>query len=326
MASISREELTASSSSFRQFISSLISELAQALSDSGPSINPLTNADQQVKHILLTLHTIFPDELLPALDLLDRRLVLRCKLGSKDREDEEANPSQDRSKYSRLEDSSSEGISSTNSVVDTDQAQRPTALLHSQSALQEDDTLLEEQIARPSAGALPYAINAKSKEVHTDPKTKDNVGPRAARSICAVNAKNMVIPADKANKHMGSRTSPPWRSLYYVRSGRQQPTRSKWRDAISETTAHYEVRLIAWSCSCPAFAFSAFTTNMTPRSLRGNEHSWQIGGISRGDDLPMCKHILACTLVDQCPQLAQFAEGMHVTTEEIAGWAAGYGD
>ncbi|KAL8679129.1 MAG: hypothetical protein Q9186_004574 [Xanthomendoza sp. 1 TL-2023] len=42
--------------------------------------NPLLSAPPAIKSLLLTLHVLFPNELLPALDLLDRRLVTRLIL------------------------------------------------------------------------------------------------------------------------------------------------------------------------------------------------------------------------------------------------------
>lgn len=42
--------------------------------------NPLVHAPPSVKPLLLTLHVLFPNELLPALDLLDRKLVTKLIL------------------------------------------------------------------------------------------------------------------------------------------------------------------------------------------------------------------------------------------------------
>ncbi|KAJ5090394.1 hypothetical protein N7532_009078 [Penicillium argentinense] len=85
----------------RSFVDRLITELASFQSPltgipiSGAdqsrvptSINPFTGLPPsqlaQVKPIVLTLHCLFPNDLLPALDILDRRLVHRliCKGGS----------------------------------------------------------------------------------------------------------------------------------------------------------------------------------------------------------------------------------------------------
>ena len=64
----------------RTFLESLlppISAPASPIPPSSQSTNPL-QSDQ--KPLLLTLHCLFPNELLPALDLLDRRLVTRLIL------------------------------------------------------------------------------------------------------------------------------------------------------------------------------------------------------------------------------------------------------
>ncbi|KAL9614436.1 MAG: hypothetical protein Q9204_008833 [Flavoplaca sp. TL-2023a] len=44
--------------------------------------NPLVPSPPALKPLLLTLHVLFPNELLPALDLLDRRLVTRLILST----------------------------------------------------------------------------------------------------------------------------------------------------------------------------------------------------------------------------------------------------
>ncbi|KAL8864381.1 MAG: hypothetical protein Q9198_009902, partial [Flavoplaca austrocitrina] len=44
--------------------------------------NPLIPSPPALKHLLLTLHVLFPNELLPALDLLDRRLITRLILST----------------------------------------------------------------------------------------------------------------------------------------------------------------------------------------------------------------------------------------------------
>ncbi|KAL8877799.1 MAG: hypothetical protein Q9192_008594, partial [Flavoplaca navasiana] len=44
--------------------------------------NPLLPSPPALKPLLLTLHVLFPNELLPALDLLDRRLVTRLILST----------------------------------------------------------------------------------------------------------------------------------------------------------------------------------------------------------------------------------------------------
>lgn len=126
-------------------------------------------------------------------------------------------------------------------------------------------------------------------------------------------------------------------SVYYIRSAQQQNSRanSKYRN-VYENKTYYEVRLTAWTCSCPAFAFSAFPATDTRaahenKGKQGNsndthELSWLFGGLTLGTDMPVCKHLLACTLVEHCAPFSAFVEERQVSLEELAGWAAGWGD
>ena len=107
----------------------------------------------------------------------------------------------------------------------------------------------------------------------------------------------------------------------------------------------YEVRLVAWNCNCPAFAFDMVSSLGGNSSWEGNGHTpvtkeyakaspvWTYGGLRRVDPhmeeerkVPICKHLLACLLVERCPALEQYIDEREVNNEEIAGWAAGWGD
>jgi hypothetical protein len=57
-----------------------------------------------------------------------------------------------------------------------------------------------------------------------------------------------------------------------------------------------------------------------------SDAGWKFGGLTRGDDMPVCKHLLACILVEYCGLFADFVEEREVSVEEFAGWAAGWGD
>lgn len=122
------------------------------------------------------------------------------------------------------------------------------------------------------------------------------------------------------------------------------------------TRMHYEVRLDAWNCTCPAFAAATLKLIMgesspesvhpqsTERQPKGNEtrnegaaiqdhhgkiETVLIGGVATKDEalVPVCKHILAATLCEASPVL--FGAGMNVrevTVDELAAWAAGWGE
>lgn len=234
----------------RQFLTKLMC----ALPSPNPSVstsNPLGDLESQDRQLLLTLHVVFPNELLPALDLLDRGLVTRFKI----------------------------------------QPHGPIA-------------------AGPS---------------HTDDPTEETI--------------------------LKDSTSPT-ATVYYVQSAQQH--RSSYSRTNNRTydpvpTSH-EVRLSAWHCSCPAFAFAAFPSTLDedpdPENERSNHSvaaaaipgttyargsatvadTWWFGGLARGDATPpVCKHLLACVLVEKCEMFSAFAETKIVGVEEAAGWAAGWG-
>jgi len=52
---------------------------------------------------------------------------------------------------------------------------------------------------------------------------------------------------------------------------------------------------------------------------------WGFGGVTRGEKVPMCKHLLACVLVERLEELRGCVDERVVSREEMAGWAAGWG-
>lgn len=115
--------------------------------------------------------------------------------------------------------------------------------------------------------------------------------------------------------------------------------RSRYSGAAVEGTTgtNYEVRLQAWNCTCPAFAFAAFRPqNEDLQGALGNndedDHGEGMrtknifGGLSLGEkEVPVCKHLLACLLVEMGGIWGDFANETVVGREEMAGWAAGWG-
>ncbi|KAK1065951.1 hypothetical protein LTR12_012431 [Friedmanniomyces endolithicus] len=247
----------------RHFVTSAISALQKP---TVPSANPLTE-DSACRELLLTLHVLFPNELLPALDLLDRGLITSLR-------------------SSPPGESGERGTSGRDEAATTETAQQHDPL----------------------------------------PAFDDIEGDISQRRDAATGPTGRASPR-----------------TYYVRSAQQQQTSritsSRFRNTAYEQTTYYEVRLNAWSCSCPAFAFSAFPATLSddhdrnqnhPQSdkYRGGKESpdWSFGGLSQGTDMPVCKHLLACALVEHSGMFADMVEERIVSMEEMAGWAAGWGD
>ena len=121
--------------------------------------------------------------------------------------------------------------------------------------------------------------------------------------------------------------------VYYVRSAQRRT--SRYGTSI-DATSSYEVRLRAWNCSCPAFAFAAFPASavgtegeavLDEQQERDTGAGWKFGGVGLGGGTPpVCKHLLACVLGEWCELFKGFIEERDVSVEEAAGWAAGWGD
>lgn len=254
----------------RRFLTQLLDSLPSSTSTTDAATNPLSSVPEAAKKQLLSLQVLFPNEFLPALDLLDRGLVTRL----------------------RIQDTETEGAVNT----------------------QKDDVVCEVQ---NEDNRLDEAM-----EDMTDKPTNDN--PTPAQDQPMIDTLEPTV------------NSAPRNSTYYVRSAQHHPSRYTSYD----TTTSYEVRLLAWNCSCPAFAFAAFPAvhpepdipydaSGSMMTMEGIEDgAWIFGGMSLGDTVPpVCKHLLACVLVEKCSGLfGGFVEEREVGVEEAVGWAAGWGD
>ncbi|RMY40823.1 hypothetical protein D0865_12449 [Hortaea werneckii] len=240
----------------RQLATKLVDSLPRS-PDPGTG-NPLHNAPES-KQYLLSLHVLFPNELLPALDLLDRGLVTRMYVGSEEH------------------------------------ASRP-------NATQAQDVAT----ARPPGQSETHHSEATDGHKHV---------------------KDDATSSHNTYKGLGT---------YQVRSAQQTSSRgggsSRYRNAAFEHTSYYEVRINAWSCSCPAFAFSAFPVNTqdsqtderefaTQRPSRVGQSDWIFGGLTRGQGMP-----ISCVLVEHSEMFSHCVQERSVSREEMAGWAAGWGD
>jgi hypothetical protein len=179
-----------------------------------------------------------------------------------------------------------------------------------------DTEILNAELHIPIAEEMPDVHQVPDQEAHTTPS---------------------VVATMKEKERKENNT------VYYVRSAQQRSSRfSTSYDSITS----YEVRLSAWNCSCPAFAFAAFPS-MVPSSAvpsspsfagfksqeetlgetdNGEDIAWSFGGISLGSTTPVCKHLLACVLVERVGIFRTYVEEQDVSWQEAAGWAAGWGN
>ena len=268
----------------RSLITSLISSIPiPPVSATDTSSNPLKSADKTTKSLLVTLHVLYPDEFLPALDVLDRHLVTRYDVR-------------------RTDEPALNATGTSNAPLEV-----PTPIGHR---------------AEPAYQSQPES--------------------------------NEKAPAARAAPPL------PRSPIYFVRSA--QPPSKRFESAGGRfhdpLLTHYEVRLAAWSCSCPAFAFAAFpasdrpqrdheapsaaaeaSTTAEPEPARpGKPNPTELsaalaadndvgfGGVALDGGLPpVCKHLLACALVERCDVFRPLAEVKNVSADELGGWCAGWG-
>ncbi|KAF1917869.1 hypothetical protein BDU57DRAFT_514343 [Ampelomyces quisqualis] len=256
----------------RLFITQLLGSLPSSPSQSGDSRNPLSAVPETARKQLLSLQVLFPNEFLPALDLLDRRLVTRL--------------------------ATSDGGGETNN------AEKDAIMAH---APNNNNHPINEPATQPSA-ALDTCTSVENTFIPSTPPPDADTAPTTSLN-----------------------------ALFYVRSAQQRP--SRYSTSYDSTTS-YQVRLRAWNCSCPAFAFAAFAAvhpepampvhdgNASPAEDKTRDNACVFGGVSLGETVPpVCKHLLACVLVEKCGGLfGAFVEERVVGVEEAAGWAAGWGD
>jgi len=289
----------------RLFVTRLLNSLPTVAPPSGHATaavteeNPLGSVSDAVKKQLLALQVLFPNEFVPALDLLDRRLVTRYRIC-----DSQLNAHATETQR-EAEDVQMQGTGEATPSRDT--------------SMRDAETRNKATNDEPSkhGEATNHALDA----------SPDDEGPL-----------NVTV---QASIPAAQDTTYSTYIVYYVQSAQQRSSRF---GASYDTTTCYEVRLQAWNCSCPAFAFAAFpaTNNEasiplynTPDETNGSrsieeakDAVWVFGGISLGDGMPpICKHLLACVLADKSSGLfGGFVQEKKVGVEEAAGWAAGWGD
>jgi hypothetical protein len=306
----------------REFVTRLLNSLrtiprTSADATNAATTNPLIHASEPVKEQLLALHVLFPNELLPALDLLDRRLVTRFRIR--------------RGQDYRLNEAASSGR-----IVRTVAS---TAPLLSHGPNEED--VVAQSDDDYSGGAVKASAYDAALTHSIDQMGPDAYMADAAHAEGETERENSIAKEGRNNAATPNANTAD--AIYYVRSAQQRSSRYS---ASFDTITSYEVRLEAWNCSCPAFAFSSFPaihpeppvpvynsaepdpTSYALKTETAGQYRWAFGGISIGEGMaPVCKHLLACVVAERCAGLfGDFVEERDVSVEEAAGWAAGWGD
>jgi hypothetical protein len=328
----------------REFVTRLFNSLLAAPQSSADdattnigALNPLNSASEATKKQLLAIHVLFPNEFLPALDLLDRHLVTRFRI--RDNLDDDAREPEPHAgkatEFNSATEATGQGQLADNEVEtrreneDVKIAQRGEPPTHDPTTSRTDGPVDISDVEMLDAVPLKSEIDELPSVSRSN---KEEMGS-TQRQI-------LDVQEEKREKND---------IVYYVRSAQQRSSRFS---TSYDSTTSYEVRLSAWNCSCPAFAFAAFpsaiptSTVPGPSSISHSEveerivghveqdtiegrhdaEEWTFGGVSLGTTTPVCKHLLACVLVERVGMFANHVEEEDVSWEEAAGWAAGWGD
>jgi coproporphyrinogen III oxidase len=147
---------------------------------------------------------------------------------------------------------------------------------------------------------------------------------------------NLLLPAlDLLDRRLVSIIRAPAgdgveRKVFIVKSLATTLLTRRPRDANSSTARSYLVDTGAWNCSCASFAFDAFPVTTDEGGGNVNQQDCSFGGVSlngiagRGEDVPCCKHLLACLLAERWETvLGAHVEHKETSKEELAGIIAG---
>ena len=284
-------------------------------SDHIRNYNPLLDASPHTKSLLLTLHALYPTHVLPALDLLDRRLIIKLTLSDNSAQQTSGVNKSDKSKGTdkdkqndSLRDSDGTRISVfyVPSTVQTTHRRRAApagsslsgdATASSASQATASTTLYEVRIQawNCTCSAFTYAaLPTLLKPVATDPVSISN----------RLNSNSDYAEmAEGDNEQRDNSNNSDWRALAKDQTRRY---RAPERPSIIEKPSVEDSHSSGWSFGGG--------TKRNDGSAAANEHA----------ETPVCKHLLACVLAERCSAFAERVEERVVSRADMAAWAAGW--
>ena len=299
--------------SSKQFIDHLITELSTFKSSSTttttsstqpesrtqpqPPQNSLTKLPTQdlnkVKPIILTLHCLFPNDFLPALDILDRHLVQRLETNNLPINQTRTNVPD-------------ENHATNADAYETIQTLTPDQIKDNHKSRRRYKGLF--LVTSASSVPVPVPVPVPRQKIPTTSNsgpTQDNQDPSKAYEV-RLQAWNCTCPTFTLSIFKNPDSNPDLPSF--------------WENDFAQLQARGEERKVK---------LDAEGETDTDADAEGD---YPFGGTlvcdtDRGSP-GICKHILACVLFARCPGL--FGGGnedgrLGVSLEEIAGWCAGWG-
>ena len=262
----------------------LSSLFSRQTSSSSSSSSP--SSSEIVKPLLATLHVLFPHEFIPALDILDRKLVLELSTEGLVLPGSESNP---------------DHPDHPNTKPKTE-IRRTTALYvrSASSSLSSFDNNKYKLERGGGTGATGYY------EVHLN--SWNCTCPAFSYSAFGRNLGGGGVNIDSATS-----SSVPTFSIPYEPSP-PPPENSRHGNGDDDGKDW----LIGGTLTLPSSTSTSTTTTTTATATSSEEGS---------PPLPICKHTLAAALATYAPSLfGHGVERRQVPLEEMAAWAAGWGD
>jgi hypothetical protein len=285
----------------RHFLTSLINAISDIpLSQPQPqphrhheASNPLKAVPHSYRPLLTTLHVLFPTLLLPALDLLDRRLVTRLWLVPK-RSDE--------ARYASPDD---DGESDTE--MDADGGEEEVGVYKPEPAASSGQ-------ARPRRRARSPSAKLGEEEEGREPVSH----------IFTVRSSQSAHPRRKRDVMLGGVTEDPGQKKYVVRLGAWNCTCAAFAFAAFPGGGSREFALAGRGRD----ADRERDEGVDMAGTDGGQGDWSFGGMSldgigEGGGVPCCKHLLACLLAERWyAGLGDYIEERRVGRNEMAGIVA----
>ncbi|KAL9088094.1 MAG: hypothetical protein Q9159_003292 [Coniocarpon cinnabarinum] len=224
----------------------LLSRLIVTLKHESQNATAGAGIPDPARPALLTLHLIYPHILLDALDLLDRGCVIKLNVsGSAE------------SSVNRREKNTSHGAGKDDHANTRDfgtLTQQRHDIVSEMNAADDDD------VDMPDSPTAAASAQESAELISAEPQASE----------------------DKSSSHEQSHIpgSTQSYSTYFVRSAVPPPSRFATSDADPFITSKgYAIHLLAWNCSCPAFALAAFSDGMDAT----NEARERLGDVMKGE-------------------------------------------
>jgi hypothetical protein len=299
--------------------------------DTSSNTNPLRRVPPSHRHLLITLHVLFPGLVLPALDLLERGLVARVALHSSTTgHGDGGRGSGGAGDVRRVREAAGGGVAE--GVV----------------AVEEGAAALDGEMEGEGKGEGEKVRQGEESKTAT---TGAAAAQRGEGCFYLVQSTAAAAAEASSRERMRRRRK---HSDGYGSDGRIGTGETE--TAVSAAKGYF-VRLEAWHCSCAAFAFASVQGGDAERNweIDGGEEweqeglgyeisaaagegsgeveadmEWSFGGMSfdgltagTGEGVPLCKHMLACLLAERwSAALGRYVVERKVGREEMAGIVA----